>query len=301
MTRVHTLALLALCVLLAGCGGFANGSQPTETLSPVPVPADPETPPPTSVTPTPTPDPPGERLALGLTTAGVTDPFVLAGSHRSHLRNSSYTRIETMRIEAGNTTLREWRRVTRVAPSGRPYHVVEVSESHPSYPVSAANAHLEIWFDGGPALFRVGEEQVDYRVGTTGDFGGPLPDVTGHDRLAALYGEFTDWSVLTTTTFDGHLHILTSESSRGTAVLRPPLFLANVSDAEVRIAVRGDGRVQRHSLVYEATFDGEPVRVVRATSFENVGNTTVERPGWYDEARNATTRPAGGSEQPLPE
>lgn len=274
-----------LVVLLAGCSGFSApggvaGTQ-TTTLTPVDVPqrgtpvgATPSSPTPTS----------GDRLVAGLTERGVTDPFALAGAHRSELANVSYTKTTRTRLSGPNGTLRAVDRSIVVAPGTDRYHLVETSESTPSYPVDSITPRLEIWYADAPALFRVGEgENASYRVGMSGSFDGPVGDVPDHDRLVGLYGTVDGWSVQLVEGETGTLFVLESRAVPDD-VLRLPVLVTEPTDARLRVVLTDVGRVVSYRLRYEARFDGRPVRVVRRIAFSAVGNTTVTEPTWYDEA-----------------
>lgn len=280
------LTLPLLLVVAAGCSGVTGpddagpGTQ-VDTLTPVPV-----------------TDSPGgvsngtrgARLAPGLAADGVADPVALAGAHARALTNRSYTRVTHTTIEGRNGSLRVTRREVAVSPGGHRYHLVETSESSPAYPVDAVAPRLEVWYDGGPGLFRVGvEPNVTYRVGTTGSLNGPLGDLTGHDRLLGLYGTVDRWAVRPVTGPDATGYVLTSAEPPDREALLVPLFMESPAKTELQVVVTDSGRVVSLELAYEATFDGQPVRVVRRTRFVRVGNTTVPQPAWHGEARDATT------------
>lgn len=87
--------LLALCVLFAGCSVGLPGdtATPTEAATPAPVPTD---------TATPTP----ERLAPGLTTAGVDDAAALVRVHTESYDGGGYAvSFSGRRVRAGETAV----------------------------------------------------------------------------------------------------------------------------------------------------------------------------------------------------
>jgi hypothetical protein len=283
-----------LVVVVAGCSGLSapgGVASETGTLTPVSVPAQP-----TPVGGTPWSATPANQLAPGLTTAGVTDPFALADAHHDELANRSFTRITHTTLAGPNGTLRVTHEVLRVAAGGRAYHLTATSESAESYPVSAFAPHLELWYADGPALFRVGEgEHVSYRVGTTGTLDGPVGDISGRDRLVGLYGTVDDWSVQPRIGWDDPRFVLASREPPDDDVLRLPTLVEDPRNAELEIVTTGDGRVVTQRLRYDATFDGQPVQIVRRVRFVKVGTTTVAEPAWLDEARRETVDDRRGS------
>lgn len=296
----RSVGAVALLVVLAGCSGATlpdgSGGTETPTLSPVPVPDGG-----TAGGGTATPETPDDRLAPGLTDEGVVDAFALAGAHRRALANRSYTVTSRMRLVGPNGTLRSVHRVDRVAAGGQRYHVVERSTSAARYPVQSAAARAEIWFAGGPALFRVGSTNVSYRVGTTVSLGGPIGDPTGHDRLAGLYGGVDRWSVTPRIGWETAFFTLESSTRPDPGVLDVPLLVDDPRDVRVRVVVLHDGQVYHYRIRYAGTFDGRPVEVVRRVRYHDVGNTTVVAPDWLDQARAATggPTPERNSKSPL--
>lgn len=283
------LAVLVLVVLLAGCSGFTSSDVGTETTTLTPV-SVPERGTPVGATPSsPTPTP--ENLVLpGLTEQSVTDPFTLADAHRTALANASYTRTTHVQLSGSNGTLRAVDQSIAVAAGGSRYHLVETSESAPSYPVSSITPRLEIWYADGPALFRIGEgENVSYRVGMTGTLEGPVGDISGHDRLVGLYGTVDRWSVQQVVSRDGTRYVLESREAPDDDVLKLPILVEEPSDSRIQVVLTADGRVVSHTLRYAARFDGRPVRVVRRVEFSKVGTTTVREPAWHEEAVGETT------------
>lgn len=300
MRRVIALAIV---LVVAGCSGFSGSDDrpdagtDTETLSPVPVPATA-----TSDGETGADGQSDRLLAPGLTRDGVGDPFALAGAHRNALSNQSYTVVATTTLVGADGGLRTVDRTMAVAAGGTPYHLVETSESDPSYPVTGIAGRLEIWFAGRPALFRVGTENVSYRKGTMARLAGPVGDTTGHDRLVGYYGSVDRWTVREHPDRIASTIVLESRESPDPAVLDVPLLVNDPRDATLRVVMTEEGRVVTTRVHYVASFDDERVEVVRSVRFVDVGNTTVAEPAWVDEARATTAGPDAehGSKAPLP-
>ncbi|WP_255148727.1 hypothetical protein [Halorarius halobius] len=285
MTRA---LLVAGLLVLAGCSGLSvpagDSGTDTATLTPVPVPE-------RGTAAENGSAPPESELAPGLTADGVADPFALANAHRRVLANQSYTVHSETRLVGPNGTLRTVDRVLRVSAGGGRYLLVERSDSAPAYPVQSVAARLELWYAGGPALFRVGEQNVSYRRGTTVTLGGPVGDITGHDRLAGLYGGVDRWAVETRIGWRNAFFTLESQTPPDRGVLDVPVLVEEPRNASIRLVLRNDGRVDHYRVRYRATFDGQPVEVVRRVHYAGVGNTTVTEPDWVGEARDATAGP----------
>lgn len=279
-TRVAALALL---VALAGCGAVVDAPSPTLTPAPVPEEA--------TVTPTPT------RLPPGVGADGI-EPFTLAGAHRQALRNTSYTRVRTLAVVDDEGTLTASTARLAVDRGGTPYHLVRTSTGAERYPVSSVAPRVEIWFASPPALFRIGATNVTYRRGSGTRLAGPVSDVSGHDRIAALLYGF-DLEVRERVHVDGQ-RAYRLESARLTdpAVLDVPLFLEDPRDVSLVMLVTRSGVVRRYRLSYAATFEDHAVTVTRRVQYVRVGETDVSRPVWYDEALNATGTD-GSSKEPF--
>lgn len=278
-----------LLVALAGCSSVVVGTE-SPTVTPVDVPSG-GTPVGDAATATATP---GNRLAPGLTEDGVTDPFALADAHRASVENRSFTAEHHRSIRAGNGTLRSVDRRVRVAPGGAPYYLVRSSQSHPDYPVESVARHVELWFDGTESLFRVGVENPTFERGVADRPTGPVDDVTYHDRLVVLYSRL-DWRVAAkdVDSVGTAYYDLRADGPSDPQALAVPALVSAPENVSARVVVTGDGRVHRLRVSYDARIDGRRVRVDRALRFDLVGRTTVERPGWYDAAVNATGKSPG--------
>lgn len=287
---VRVAGVVALLVL-AGCGGAAGpGETATEngTLTPAPLPAT-ATPTgePVRVTPTPTPtvgEPQGAVIAPGLSEHGVFDPGRLADAHDRRLRNVTHQFVRTTTVTGRTGTLLNVTRTLRVDAGGSPYRYVERVRSADAYPLQSEN-RVEIWSNGVP-VYRIGVEDVRYRVGTVTGPEGAVGDRTGRDRLAALYAGATEWSVTVRNGPDGP-HTITTRIPAPSAVVTVPDAVSNPDAAELRVLLTPTGRVVSYRLRYDATFDAERVEVVHRGRFRKL-NWTVTPPEWVDDARAET-------------
>lgn len=271
-----------LLVALAGCSSVAVGTE-SPTVTPVDVPGGGT---PAGDTATATPE---GRLAPGLTEAAVVDPFALAGAHRDALGNRSFTVLSSRTIRDGNETLRRVERTVEVAPGKTPYYLMQTAESAPAYPVGSATDRVELWFGGVRAVYRVGSEDPRYRVDSTASIGGPVSDITAHDRLVTVYGGL-NWRVTArdVDSIGKAYYVLRADRATDESALAVPPLLSDPRDVSARAVVTGDGRVRDLRLRYDATVDDRTVRVERTMRFRLIGITTVERPDWFETAVNAT-------------
>jgi hypothetical protein len=290
VTRVAGVVAL---LVLAGCGGAAGpGTPPTEegTLTPAPLPETPPSTPteePPRVTPSPTStvgDPQGAVIAPGVSESGVFAPGRLADAHERALRNVTYQFVRTTTVTGGDSTLLNVSRTLRVDPGGAPYRYVERVRSADGYPIESKN-RVEVWSNGVP-VYRIGIEDVRYRVGTVTGPEGAVGDRTGRDRLAALYAGATEWTVTVRNGPDGP-HTIETRLPSPEAVVTVPNAVSAPGPAALRVVITPSGRVVSYRLRYAATVDGEPVEVVHRGRFRTL-NGTVTQPGWVDDARTAT-------------
>jgi len=60
--------------------------------------------------------------------------------------------------------------------------------------------------------------------------------------------------------------------------------LQNPRNVTFRAVVTSQGVIREHRVSYTATTNDGPVRVDRRVRYTDIGNTTIERPAWYEEA-----------------
>lgn len=267
------LALAALCVL-AGCGGITGpeGDGPSTDR--------------TSVTPADVPeDLHGGTVAPGLTRDRLVNVSALATAHEAALRNRSVTVRwnGTRAASTGGTDvdLIHARTVSRYGPGHRRAHYV--TRYGPS---EDADSREELWLgsdrgfqllvDGGERRYRA------LRQPTADRFRGLSFDLEG------LYG-VTRVRVEQIRTADGHpLYRVRAVEPRA-----PDTSLAGQRDYETRdvslvMTVDERGTIHSYRFGYEFRVDGEWRHYWTAYELRAVGETTVERPDWYDEAVAAT-------------
>lgn len=259
MTDRPTWLLVAL-VALAGCSGL---SAPTPTVTPAPVPGD------------------GVDYPPGVDDRGVYSPAELASAHDAALAPASYTRVETLTARTANGTPWATRTVrTRVAPDGRRHTVAELGGPEATYPSPFRDAmRVEVYVENGIVYFAGWNETADYASFERAGGGVSV------DRLRLLLSAF---ETRAEPVRRNGTTLVRVESTR----LADPYYLesaeravrGDVRDGEFRALVTPDGLVREYRVVVTVAVDGTLVRVERDVGFRAVGETTVERPAWYDDA-----------------
>jgi hypothetical protein len=288
MTALGPRIAVALCCLLAGCGTAPTDTRAgTDTLTPVAVPTGPPTPAATSPAATP-PRRTEEELAPGVTGTGVEEPFRLAAAHRRGLSNRTFRLVRTLNVTRENgTVLRRTTRRATVAPNASRYRVVDTAVDTDAYPVRAVAPRIELWWAGGPALFRLsGADEVRYRRIDDFPFRGPVEDLALRDRIAGLLSS-VDTTVVGREPGDPARVILVAGAVETDAVLDVPILLDRPRNVSFTLEVDVNGVVREYRLAYDATFEGERVRVSRHVRFAFVDGP-VEPPAWRDRALNAS-------------
>ncbi|WP_256687381.1 DUF7537 family lipoprotein [Halococcus qingdaonensis] len=269
--------LFAAAVVLAGCNGVALGGDetPSRTVTPAAVPTD---------EPTPTAVP---RLAPGLTEGGVTDAFALGEAHASALDNTSYTLHESYAIEYANgTAYNRGSADARLAANDSRYYVRRNASGLLFGGGAFARA---IWSNGERVLVTdTTNESTSYDSPRNVE-GESMPprealtiDPTKRQQLYAYLGS-VETRVTGTETRNG----TTLHRAESTSVTNPAAFEIQWTDPRnlsLVVFVDSRGLVHEYRLDYTASLDGTPVDVRRHVRYTNLGNTTIERPSWYDAA-----------------
>jgi hypothetical protein len=288
MYRVVPVALL---VVLAGCGGFADGSTSVGTPT---------------VTPAPLPESgaasEGVALAPGLTREGVVDPLALANAHAGVVGSRSHAFHARWTVRYANGSLvGEVVQRTRVEPGG-PFLANVSVRGDPGLLNDRPTTAL-FWSDGEELVerVRVGDETrflyvpADEFSGGNGFYNSLRRPKPWRDTYALF--ESVDLRVATSQSIDGGtLYLL-----EGTRLSDPRVFAAATDTTDPRdvtftAGVTDEGLVRGQRLAYTATVRGETVRVVRVVEYRAFGEVRVTRPDWYDRARNESVRRSRGSD-----
>jgi hypothetical protein len=232
-------------------------------------------------TPTTTPSN-SVRLAPGLTEHGVEKPFVLATAHSNVLENRSYT-VRSRHVERyANGTLRTRAvSVTRVAANDSYYYTTNTTGVVPGFG-DARHVRLTIWSNGTDRFRALTVDQ-----NTTYDRVSQVfrSDLTNSQRLSTLF------VALNTTVTEKIVHEngTTRYRVKSTGVGVPDSLATiegvdSMSNVSFTALIAPNGVVYEYTLSYTATLDGKTINVTQEVKFDEVGETTVDRPTWVDEA-----------------
>jgi len=251
------LVSLVSIVVLAGCGSILDGDTdsnpdgPTETLTPAPVP---------QVTETPVPLPPG---VIG---SGIRDADALLDAHESLLRTQSYTLREQLRVDETHYT-----RLIRIETPTRYY----------SHDVLGGNDGNVTQFASGPFIY----VRTEYAGITRYDrLDNTQPPESRTIRLSRQLLQVGDAAVSKTTVDDRPAFVV-----RGNYSTHPEL--ERIRNVSLRAVVEPTGLVRSMNVSYVRTGGNGPATVTRSFAYDDVGETTVERPDWVETQWNGTTTP----------
>lgn len=227
------------------------------------------------------------RLAPGLNEGGVTDPWKLADAHRAALNDTSYTVTTNLTARENGTVLARSNSTVKVAAGGLP--VVSRNEVGGERPgaISLLGHGFEVWVDENQSLYAMEEPNGTTYQRAAAESRPPVhPE--GRDHLYLLFVGL-DTTVTGTETRDGTtLYRVNSTGVADADVLADELRTETVENASLSALVTEDGLVREYRVEYAGTVGNDTVRIERTTRFTGLGETTVERPPWYDEAVNAT-------------
>lgn len=275
--RVAALAVVLLAVL-AGCNALPGGGSggTTATVTPAPLPA-------------------ASGFPPGVTESGVEDPIALSSAHRALVDDRSYTLGAERVVRYRNGTLRSRLRL-RVALAADRSYLANAATAGPYAPVFLGRPPAQgvYWSNGTVYLrkFTRKNETTYNRFGTRNDGAGTwgywvttVPFGGGRGDPETFYREVFG-SVPTRTvqrqTVDGTVVYRLEGTRAGTGGFDRDV--ANVTDLRLDATVTAEGLVRTMSLRYAGVTDGEPVAVHWTVTYRNVGNTTVERPAWFERA-----------------
>lgn len=262
---------LAALVALAGCAALGVGSG-----SPTPATATPQWP---------------ATMPPGVTTEGVEEPLALARAHTSALVGGSFAYRSTLEastvdgVPLGTVTT-----VHRVDADGRFVHASRVEGVVP--PSYGRLRAVDAYSNGTVTVVRFRTDGRNRTLVSSADEAAlSAYGVVGKGTLYSLVAA-TDPTVRGTLRRGGttYLHL---KGDNGTV----RLGVTEATNASFEALVAPSGLVQRYALAYHANVSsdaGWEGRLVRTTVYDDLGETTVERPDWVAEALpNATEVPPG--------
>jgi len=293
MYRPGVVALCALLVL-AGCsavpGGGGDGDT-TETLTPVAVPEAADTP---------------ERLAPGLTEAGVTGPLALANAHGAALEDSHRFHSNwTVRHRDGSLYALA-NQSTVVAPNGFTTRVTVAGR--PGFLTTGPRLTADLWSNGSVLAERIERgDGVGYRYLGAATYNAGTGFYTSLRRPKPWRDHYALFAAVETRVVDERAG--GPGPARYTVVgtrLRDPTTFGAATDireprnVSLRATIDERGVVRSLRLSYAGRLPrGEPVRVSRHIRYTTVGGVgSVDRPPWFDTALNGSRDSRGSIPNP---
>ncbi|WP_114576787.1 hypothetical protein [Saliphagus sp. LR7] len=295
MSRL-AVVLVACLVLTAGCGGFsASSNDPAPDREPYGVEE--------SVNASTEEETGGEQLLPGLTTEGLTDEIHLQEAHRDAIDNETFTvRTETESLDesANGTEPRTTKTTSYVDPdAGTVFGVTRINrsdaDSGSGVDRSAIRA-VEQWH-GDETLTRLEFENgsVEYPSIANQSMSRNETIRQAMERPLVFIGSLENTTTVGAVDAEDGTYYVVEGSMNDSSAIED----GTTREVEVRALVREDGLV-RQTVVNES-YDtrGERTTINRTIEIVDVGETTVERPDWYDEALAAQPEESesGGSNE----
>lgn len=274
---MRRVVLAVALVALAGCSGLVPGPEPTPTATPAPVPT-------------------VESLPPGVGHTGLTDPGALAERHAAHLREAGFTLVTNRTVQDETGALRSAFRTELGVTESRNY-ALNATARGPDAPVFLGDppASAQFWAKDGQYLQR-------RSAGNRTEFGAFQPSVhylgawrlwigsvaldqrPSADARSTLESFETEVEGRSSVRGQSRVHLV-GQRLTSAAFVDEHASIQNVRRGELRAVVTRSGFVVAYGVWYTGTTeDGETVRVSRIVRYLDVGNTTIERPSWYDEA-----------------
>ncbi|WP_135825349.1 hypothetical protein [Halorussus ruber] len=227
-------------------------------------------------------------LPPGVNESGITDPLALVEAHQRTLENVSYTLSTSMTYRRPNGTLvGQGYTVTQVAPGANSY-----------YAVSTQTVENDTrWFVGERYDLAVWANETD----SVSARKVPDEETTYHwtSRERAGFEPTSQWELLYAAFGDGGGEVVGQVERDGTTLTK---IVSTPSDEETpvrlqytfTVLVDSQGVVHSMQTLHRTIFEDRPVVVSRTIQVSEMGNTTVERPAWYQRAVENKTTSEGG-------
>jgi len=250
----------------------------------------------------------------GVNESGVTEALALATAHRETLGNTSYAAVSTTTLQRSNgTVVLTSTTTTRVESGGESFFVASTgSQSSANATLGVDHYRSETWANETSVVIAdtVRSEEPTYRQ-VSREPARMSPDATWE----LLYGAFgtgettyvgqverggtTLHKVVSTPPSDG----VTGEEAGETTGEEADEATDDASDEAVAgttydfsALVDSEGVVHSFRTTQRSTLEGETFVVTRTMRITEIGNTTVERPDWYEQAVENETETETASE-----
>lgn len=236
--------------------------------------------------------------APGITAAGIADPAALASAHTAVLDSHSYSLAADRVTNRADGSLRSYLSMDLSLSLERQYHTL-VATAGPAAPKFLGNppAAAEYWSDG--ELYLVNPDRAGATPNTFEPYG-----VAGRWRYWAHvipYGgrypsRPTDFYQIL---FEGIPTVLDARNRRDGSTFyriasdgsgpRSPtaleeIYVPTVASLSLDAVVEHNGLIRSLVLSLSGTLDNERVSISRRIEHTGIGETTVQRPEWYERA-----------------
>ncbi|UPW01498.1 hypothetical protein M0R88_05180 [Halorussus gelatinilyticus] len=229
-----------------------------------------------------------DALAPGLNESGVTDAWTLAEVHADTLRNRSYTVVSNLTAR-GLDDDREATADATTRVTHDPTRLVRRSNvSGDARSIGLFGQDMAVWATENGTWYAVERANgTNYRK--VAEVVRPTyGSRTDRDTLFVLFSAL-DTELAGTLTENGTtLHRVNATGVLNPEALASELNADSVRNVSLTALVDERGVVHEYRVAYTATHGDRTTRIERTTRFVALGETSVERPAWVAEARNAT-------------
>lgn len=294
MHRFGTVALVGLLVL-AGCSAVPGGGEgarggPTGTLTPAPVPDRTDTP---------------ERLAPGLTRAGVMDPLALANAHAELGDDYRFYADWTVRHPNGTVYAHAGQEGTVAGPA---FRVRVAATGRPGFLTTGPPIDATFWSNGTVLAERIVRDgEVRYRYldaerynGGTGFYGSLRRPKPWRDHYALFTAMETRVTDRRTEGPAPDRYTVVGTRLRDAATFGAATNVRAPENVSLWAVIDENGVIRSLRLSYAARLPtGRTVHVSRRVHYTDIGEVeTVPRPEWFDAALNGSRDSRGSVPNP---
>lgn len=222
----------------------------------------------------------------GVSEDGIDEPIELVTAHRETLENTSYTISTATTYRRPNGTMfAQSYTATRVAPGAESFSVATTQTMrNATRPLGIQHYDVEVWANETDALVA-----RDFRDGNA--------SYQRTSRASAPFEPNAQWELLYAALGSGNATLVGHAERNGTTLYKLVSTPSeeSVTDElgyEFSALVDSEGVVHSFQMTQRSTIDDRPVIVSRSVHVTELGNTTVERPSWYEQAvENGTSLP----------
>lgn len=230
-----------------------------------------------------------DGFAPGLSESGVTDPAALSSAHAKHLRNRSYAVVSNLTVRGLDGAVRARANTTKKIAHD-PLRLTSWSDaSGEPRLVNFYQYDMAVWASENGTWYAIQRPNGTTYRKVADELRPSFAARTSRDTLFVLFSALNTTLADTETRNATTLYRVNSTGVSDPDVLASQLRVDSVRNVSLSALVGGQGLVREYHIEYTATLGNNTTRVERTVRFAALGETTVERPQWYDEAKNATT------------